>query len=58
MTDKNFMRVEDVARELDAKGRFRSIDVSFRVSPEESELLNRFVALSGLTKRNTSQGVF
>jgi hypothetical protein len=38
-------------RKLDAKGRFRSIDVSFRVSPEESELLNRFVALSGLTKR-------
>lgn len=38
-------------RKLDAKGRFRSIDVCFRVSPEESELLNHFVALSGLTKR-------
>ena len=39
-------------KKLDSHGRFRSIDVSFRVSPEESELLNRLVELSGMTKRD------
>lgn len=40
------------AKNNDAKGRFRSVIVGFRVSPEESELLNRFVALSGITKQD------
>ena len=31
--------------------RFRSVQVGFRVSPEEKEQLNIAVALSGLTKR-------
>ncbi len=35
----------------DRHGRWRSIDVNFRVSPEENELINQMVALSGLTKR-------
>lgn len=39
-------------KKLDSHGRFRSIDVSFRVSPEESKLLNRLVELSGMTKRD------
>ena len=38
-------------RKLDAKGRFRSIDVCFRVSPEENEQINAAVALSGLPKQ-------
>ncbi len=38
-------------KKLDAHGRFRSVSASFRVSPEENDLLNRLVALSGLTKR-------
>jgi len=40
------------AKNLDAKGRFRSITVGFRVSPEEGDLLDRMVALSGLTKQD------
>lgn len=39
------------ARNLDGKGRFRSITVGFRVSPEEHETLNRIVKLSGLSKQ-------
>ena len=39
------------AKTLDAHGRWRNIDVSFRVSPEESKLINELVAISGLTKR-------
>ena len=35
----------------DRHGRWRSIDVNFRVSPEENHLINQMVALSGLTKR-------
>jgi uncharacterized protein (DUF1778 family) len=35
----------------DRHGRWRSIDVNFRVSPEENKLINQMVALSGLTKR-------
>ncbi|MBQ9906595.1 MAG: hypothetical protein IJM46_07475 [Oscillospiraceae bacterium] len=38
-------------KKLDSHGRFRSVSASFRVSPEENDLLNRLVALSGLTKR-------
>ena len=33
------------AKNLDAKGRFRSVTVGFRVSPEEGDLLDRMVAL-------------
>ena len=37
---------------LDQHGRHRNVTVAFRVSREESELLNRLVALSGLTKQD------
>ena len=40
------------AKNLDTKGRFRSVTVGFRVSPEEGDLLDRMVALSGLTKQD------
>ena len=39
------------AKNVDRHNRFRSITVGFRVSPEESEQLNRAVALSGLPKQ-------
>ena len=39
------------AKNLDRHERFRSVTVGFRVSPEESEELNRAVALSGLPKQ-------
>ena len=35
----------------DRHGRWRSIDVNFRVSAEENRLIDGLVALSGLTKR-------
>lgn len=35
----------------DKRNRFRCITVGFRMSPEESDALNRAVALSGLSKR-------
>lgn len=38
-------------KRLDKKGRWRSKDVAFRLSPEEAALLDKYVALSGLTKR-------
>ena len=37
------------AKNLDSHKRFRNITVGFRVSPEENELINKAVALSGLT---------
>lgn len=37
---------------LDQHGRYRNVTVAFRVSREESDLLNRLVALSGLTKQD------
>ena len=37
---------------LDRKGRFRNKIISFRVSPEESIMLERKVKLSGLTKQD------
>jgi uncharacterized protein (DUF1778 family) len=40
------------AKNLDPKGRFRSKTIGFRVSPEEDELVNSAVALSGLTKQD------
>ncbi|MDD6022235.1 MAG: hypothetical protein PUB94_06275 [Oscillospiraceae bacterium] len=39
------------AKNVDRHNRFRNITVGFRVSPEESEELNRAVALSGITKQ-------
>ena len=36
----------------DEHDRWRSITIGFRMSPEEAELLNREVALSGLTKQD------
>ena len=40
------------AKNLDTKGRLRSRIISFRVSPEEGELLDVKVKLSGLTKQD------
>ena len=39
------------AKNRDSKNRWRSITVGFRVSPEENELINKAVALSGLPKQ-------
>ena len=36
------------AKNIDNKNRWRNITVGFRVSPEENELINKAVALSGL----------
>ena len=41
------------AKNRDNKNRWRNITVGFRVSPEENELINKAVALSGLPKRGT-----
>ena len=38
-------------RTLDKKGRWRSLAVTFRISPEENADLDRRVKLSGLTKQ-------
>ena len=39
------------AKSVDKHNRYRSITVGFRVSPEENEVLNAAVALSGLPKQ-------
>ena len=39
------------AKNRDNKNRWRNITVGFRVSPEENELINKTVALSGLPKQ-------
>lgn len=39
-------------KNLDKKGRWRDKIVSFRVSPEEGEQLNKLSKLSGLTKQD------
>ena len=39
------------AKCLDQKGRWRNKVVAFRMSPEEDELLETAVRLSGLTKQ-------
>lgn len=39
-------------KNVDKKGRWRSVIVSFRVSPKENEDLNTRVSLSGLTKQD------
>ena len=43
--------VEMSAKNRDNKNRWRNITVGFRVSPEENELINKAVALSGLPKQ-------
>lgn len=40
------------AKNLDNKGRFRAKTIGFRVSPEEDQLINSAVALSGMTKQD------
>ena len=40
------------AKNIDNKGRFRAKTIGFRVSPEEDQLINSAVALSGLTKQD------
>ncbi len=39
------------AKNRDSQGRWRSKTVAFRVSPEEDELIETLVRLSGLTKQ-------
>lgn len=39
-------------KNCDSKGRFRSVTIGFRMSPEEADLLNRLVQVSGLTKQD------
>lgn len=39
-------------KSLDRHGRWRSVTVAFRVSPEEARLIDAQVALSGLTKQD------
>ena len=40
------------AKSLDSKGRWRSMTVSFRMSPEEDTQLETFAMLSGMTKQD------
>ena len=40
------------AKNLDSKGRFRAKTIGFRVSPEEDQLINSAVVLSGMTKQD------
>lgn len=37
---------------LDKHGRWRSITIAFRISPEDNEQINQLVALTGLTKQD------
>lgn len=36
----------------DSHNRWRSLTIAFRISPEDNEMLNRYVAVSGLTKQD------
>lgn len=36
----------------DGHGRWKSLTVAFRISPEDNDLLNRYVAVSGMTKQD------
>ena len=40
------------AKNLDEHNRWRSKTVAFRMSPEEADMLDKFVKLSGLTKQD------
>ena len=42
------------AKNLDSKGRFRARTIGFRVSPEEDQLINSAVALSGAYRSTDS----
>lgn len=42
------------AKNRDEHNRWRNIIVGFRVSPEENELINKAVTLSGLPKQETA----
>lgn len=39
-------------KNLDLQGRMRSKTVAFRMSPEEADLLQRYVDMSGMTKQD------
>ncbi len=39
-------------KQLDAKNRWRNKTVAFRVSPEEAQVIDRLVSLSGLNKQD------
>lgn len=39
-------------KNVDYKGRLRSVTVGFRMSPQEADLLNRLVKVSGLNKQD------
>ena len=39
-------------KNLDAQGRIRSKTIAFRMSPEEAELLQMYVDVSGMTKQD------
>ena len=39
-------------KNLDQKGRWRSITIAFRVSPEENSQINEAVMLAGITKQD------
>ena len=39
-------------KKYDYCNRYRSVTVGFRVSPEESQLINDLVAISGMTKQD------
>ena len=39
-------------KNVDSKNRLRSVVVGFRMSPEEAELLNSLVKVSGLNKQD------
>jgi len=39
-------------KNVDYKGRLRSVTVGFRMSPQEADLLNRLVQVSGLSKQD------
>lgn len=39
------------AKNLDRQDRFRNITVGFRVSPEKNDLINKAVAMSGLSNQ-------
>ena len=40
------------AKNMDKHNRWRSRQVAFRLSPEEADLLDTYVKLSGLTKQD------
>lgn len=44
--------IEMSEKNLDTHGRLRSKTIAFRMSPEEASLLDRLVAISGMTKQD------